>query len=84
MKYSKITDKSVARYPNARILRTLDKQGASAAVTGNVVRTFAAASYDDARTIAQQDADRLKRRVWLSLVGSDIELFAPLAARGQR
>jgi len=77
-----ITDKSVARYPNARILRTLDKQGASAAVTGNVVRTFAAASYDDATATAQQEADRLGRRVWLSLIGSDTELFAPLAARG--
>jgi hypothetical protein len=63
---------------NARILSgRLRHSRASGAVNGTVECTFVAKSRDEAADIAQQESNRLNKRMWLSLIGSDTELFIP-------
>jgi hypothetical protein len=49
----------------------------SGAVTGTVESSFSASSREEAAARAQREANRLGKRVWLSLIGSDATLFTP-------
>jgi hypothetical protein len=63
---------------NARlIIGRIGRSEISGAVTGTVVSSFSASSREEAAARAQQEANRLGKRVWLSLIGSDATLFTP-------
>jgi hypothetical protein len=63
---------------NARLLTgRISHSKISGAVTGTVESSFSASSREEASTRAQLEANRLGKRVWLSLIGSDVTLFTP-------
>ncbi|MFA4975015.1 MAG: hypothetical protein WC683_20615 [bacterium] len=71
------TNPTTTKY-NARLLiGRISHSKISGAVTGTVESSFSASSREEADVRAQLAANRLGKRVWLSLIGSDATLFTP-------